>query len=89
VLDAIVPAIRAAVAQGGPLDADELAAFAARDIAVGRRCVEPVPGVVRGITPSGALQVEIALSGGNGSTLTEVRAGSLVLDAEDWGGSDR
>jgi hypothetical protein len=35
--------------------------------------------------------VEVALSGGNadGSTLTEVRSGSLVLDEGKGGGSDR
>jgi len=85
VLEEIVPRIRAAAARGGPLDRDELAAFAARDIAMGRRCVEPVLGIVRGISASGALQVEVALSSGNGTTLTEVRAGSLVLDDGESG----
>jgi BirA family biotin operon repressor/biotin-[acetyl-CoA-carboxylase] ligase len=91
VLERIVPAIRGAVAHGGPLDRNELSSFAERDIAAGRRCVEPVAGIVRGISPSGALVVEVALSGGNadGSTLTEVRSGSLVLDEGKGGGSDR
>ena len=89
VLEQIVPAIRGAAARRGPLDARELAAFAARDLAVGRRCVEPVAGVVRGISSSGALQVEVALSSGNGTTLTEIRAGSLVLDEGERGESDR
>jgi len=91
VLERIVPPIRAAVAHGGPLDRNELASFAGRDMAVGRRCVEPVAGIVRGISPSGALVVEVALSGGNAerSTLTEVRAGSLVLDEGKGGGGDR
>jgi BirA family biotin operon repressor/biotin-[acetyl-CoA-carboxylase] ligase len=87
VVEQIVPATRAAAMHGGPLDEQELAAFAARDLATGRRCTEPVAGIVRGISPSGALRVEVALSGGNGSKVTEVRAGSLVLD--EWGGSDR
>jgi len=86
VLERIVPAIRGAASRAGPLADDEIAAFAARDMAVGRRCREPVAGIVRGISPSGALRVEIALSGGNGPSLTEVRAGSLVLDE---GGKDR
>ena len=80
VLDEIVSAIRGAASRRGPLDAEELSAFAARDMAAGRRCVEPVEGIVRGVSPSGALRVEIALSGGKGSAVTEVRAGSLVLD---------
>ncbi len=87
VVDRIVPAIRAAVAQGGPLGKEEMAGFAARDMASGRRCAEPLLGIVRGISPSGALRVEVALSGGKGSRVTEVRAGSLVLD--EGGGSDR
>jgi BirA family biotin operon repressor/biotin-[acetyl-CoA-carboxylase] ligase len=89
VLERIVPAIRGAATHAGLLTEDELAAFAARDMAVGRRCKEPVAGIVRGISPSGALRVEIALSGGKGPKLTEVRAGSLVLDAEGGGGKDR
>ena len=88
VLEQIVPAIRVVSGYKGPLDRHELAAFTARDLAVGRRCVEPTPGIVRGITPSGALQVEIALSGGDSgeTTLTEIRAGSLVLDEGNGGG---
>jgi biotin-[acetyl-CoA-carboxylase] ligase BirA-like protein len=89
VLERIVPSIRDAVAHGGPLGRDELAAFASRDMAAGRRCIEPVTGIVRGITPSGALVVEVGLSDGNGSTMTEVRAGSLVLDEGTGGGTDR
>ena len=87
VLAQIVAPIRAAAAHRGLLDRDELAAFAARDMAAGRRCIEPVTGIVRGISPSGALRVEIALSGDDGPRLTEVRAGSLVLD--DGEGRDR
>jgi BirA family biotin operon repressor/biotin-[acetyl-CoA-carboxylase] ligase len=86
VLERIVPAIRGAASRAGLLADDEIAAFAARDMAAGRRCSEPVGGIIRGISPSGALRVEIALSGGNGPRLTEVRAGSLVLDE---GGKDR
>jgi len=89
VLDEIVPAIRAAAARSGPLDDKELADFASRDMAFGRRCLEPVAGIVRGISPSGALRVEVALSGGNRSMLTELRAGSLVLEPGAGGGSDR
>ena len=75
-LDAAVPAIRRAAAGRGPLSDAELAAFAARDFAVGRACVEPTAGRVRGIDAGGALLVEIA------SGVTAFRAGSLVLREE-------
>ena len=76
VLHAVVPAIRAAAARRGPLTDAEQAAFAARDRAAGRRCVEPLEGIVRGISPGGALLIEV------GSGVVEVRAGSLVLKEE-------
>jgi len=75
VLDASVPAIRAAAALEGPLGDSELAAFADRDLAKGKRCVEPVAGTVQGIDASGALLVRV------GSEITAVRGGSLVLQA--------
>jgi BirA family biotin operon repressor/biotin-[acetyl-CoA-carboxylase] ligase len=70
VLSRIVPAMRAAAAKTGPLDRAEL------DAAAGRRCREPVAGLVRGIDASGALVVEI------GSDVAIIRAGSLVLEEE-------
>jgi BirA family biotin operon repressor/biotin-[acetyl-CoA-carboxylase] ligase len=76
VLSRIVPAMRAAAAKTGPLDRAELDAFATRDAAAGRRCREPVAGLVRGIDASGALVVEI------GSDVAIIRAGSLVLEEE-------
>jgi len=76
VLRRVVPAIRAAAARSGPLDAAEVAAFAARDAVAGRRCTEPVRGLIRGIDPSGGLAVEI------GSQIAVIRAGSLVLENE-------
>jgi BirA family transcriptional regulator, biotin operon repressor / biotin---[acetyl-CoA-carboxylase] ligase len=76
VLDVSVPAIRAAAALEGQLDDSELRDFADRDLAKGRRCVEPVAGTVRGIDASGALLVGI------GSEVTAVRGGSLVLQEE-------
>jgi BirA family biotin operon repressor/biotin-[acetyl-CoA-carboxylase] ligase len=75
VLDASIPAIRAAAALEGPLSESELNAFAARDLARGRRCVEPAAGTVEGIDASGALLVRI------GSEVRAVRGGSLVLQA--------
>src|SRR5205814_5858161 len=41
ILAAVVPAIRRAAQKTGPLDETEVAAFAARDLARGRRCREP------------------------------------------------
>jgi BirA family biotin operon repressor/biotin-[acetyl-CoA-carboxylase] ligase len=78
VLVAMVPALRDAAAQQGPLTADELNAFAARDRAAGRSCAEPVVGTVRGIDASGALLVDPP----SGGAPIVVRAGSLVLTEE-------
>jgi hypothetical protein len=72
----MVPAMRAAAARTGALDRSELAAFASRDAVTGRRCREPVDGVIQGIDPSGALVVDV------GSQIAVVRAGSLVLEEE-------
>jgi BirA family transcriptional regulator, biotin operon repressor / biotin---[acetyl-CoA-carboxylase] ligase len=76
VLEAAVPAIRAAAALQGSLGGSELAAFAARDFAKGRRCVEPVAGMVEGIDASGELLVRV------GSEVRALRGGSLVLQEE-------
>ena len=75
VLDAMVPALRAAAARIGSLDAGELRAYADRDLAAGRRCVEPLAGTVRGVDHAGALLVEPE----SGGPLAAVRAGSLVF----------
>ena len=58
VLEELVPAVRSAAATRGALTASELAAFADRDVARGRACVEPVPGEVQGINELGELLVE-------------------------------
>ena len=76
VLEHVVPAIRAAAAMSGVLTSSEREAFAARDRAAGRHCVEPVAGVVCGIDASGGLVVDI------GSETVVRRAGSLVLQEE-------
>jgi BirA family biotin operon repressor/biotin-[acetyl-CoA-carboxylase] ligase len=76
VLSAIVPPLRTASAKPGILDREEIAQFAARDIAVGHRCVAPIDGVVAGVASDGALLVD----GKNGST--SVYAGSLILDSD-------
>ena len=73
VLDAIIPAIRRAATRVGPLTDDERNAFSARDLAAGRRCTDPLPGIVSGIDASGALLVRST------EGVVAVRAGSLVL----------
>ena len=74
VLGEIVPAIHAAAQATGPLDAAEMEEFDARDLARGRRCIEPAIGLVAGITPTGELLVALA------DSLTPFRSGSLVLE---------
>ena len=76
VLDAAVPAIRAAACTSGLLSDEELEVYADRDLAAGRVCVSPVAGRVAGIDSSGALRVEV------GSEVTAVRGGSLVFAEE-------
>ena len=73
VLQRLVPALRAAAAESGGLRAEELAAYAARDVARGRRCVEPARGTVTGIDASGAVVID------TGAGAHAARAGSLVL----------
>jgi BirA family biotin operon repressor/biotin-[acetyl-CoA-carboxylase] ligase len=60
VLGELVPAVRAAAQARGVLTQDELDDFARRDIAVGRSCIDPAPGQVRGISPAGELLVDTA-----------------------------
>ena len=76
VLSELVPVLRAATCARGTLSEHELARWASRDAAVGRRCRSPVPGVVRGLAPDGSLIVER-----DGETAL-ARAGSLVLEEE-------
>ncbi len=76
VLSRLVPALRDAVRRTGPLDGDELAEFARRDFARGRRCREPVAGTVAGLDASGALIVNTSA----GPHLA--RAGSLVFEED-------
>jgi hypothetical protein len=53
---------------------DELEEFNARDLARGRKCLEPARGRVAGITPSGELLVALA------DSVAPFRSGSLVLE---------
>jgi len=56
----VVPALRRAAAAHGPLGVEDCAAWAARDLAVGRRVTSPADGIVHGITPQGAVLIETA-----------------------------
>lgn len=74
VLESLLPPLRDAAAQKGPLDPRELTEFAERDFARGRRCVSPARGVVDGLSAAGELVVRTA------SGVAAYRAGSLVLE---------
>ena len=76
VLRNVVPRLRGAAGLRGHLTAAELAEFASRDLAVGRRCLEPVAGKVVGVDAGGELLID------TGSRTVGVRAGSLVLEEE-------
>jgi BirA family biotin operon repressor/biotin-[acetyl-CoA-carboxylase] ligase len=76
VLRAIVPALRSAVMARGPLTEEELVLWNERDLALGRRCLEPVAGRVSGIGADGAIHIETPA--GRSTAL----AGSLVLQEE-------
>jgi len=73
VLAHLVPELRAAAAETGPLRPDELADYARRDIARGRRCRQPMSGTVAGIDATGALLID------TDAGARQARAGSLVL----------
>jgi len=72
VLAELVPALRAAARARGPLSADELDEFAARDMAAGRTCVTPASGRVRGLSSAGELLVDtdVGLRAFRGGSLT-------------------
>ena len=74
VLTELVPGLRAAACETGPLNEGELEEFNARDLARGRACSEPARGQVAGINAEGELLVTIA------DSLASFRSGSLVLE---------
>jgi BirA family biotin operon repressor/biotin-[acetyl-CoA-carboxylase] ligase len=76
VLGALVPAVRAAAAARGALADPELHEFERRDWALGRRCVAPVAGIIRGIDARGGLLVRT--SAGD----VAARSGSLLLEED-------
>ena len=75
-LEALVPALRGAMGERGPLTRTELADFAVRDYARGRVCSLPARGVVLGISSDGALVIESERG------LAHHRGGSLELAGE-------
>lgn len=74
ILRALIAELRPSIAKIGMLEREEVEEFNARDLARGKRCVEPVLGTVRGISEQGELVVELA------DSVTRVRSGSLVLE---------
>ena len=76
VLDAIIPAMRRAAMQEGPLTHAESVAWHGRDQLVGRRVRSPVVGVARGILPTGEVQIETP------DGLTALRSGSITMEDE-------
>jgi BirA family biotin operon repressor/biotin-[acetyl-CoA-carboxylase] ligase len=76
VLTELIPSVRVAVSETGPLRKDEMEEFAARDLARGRKCVTPALGRVAGITPTGELLVTLA------DSVASFRSGSLELERE-------
>jgi len=78
VLHALIPRVRDAAQTSGDLADTELARWSAHDMAVGRRCSAPVPGVVAGVQADGALRVLLA----DGSEVTH-RSGSLIFVVEE------
>jgi biotin-(acetyl-CoA carboxylase) ligase len=74
VLGELVPALRSAASARGHLVATELDEFAARDIAVGKACRQPVEGTVAGIDGAGALLIDTARG------RRRVVEGSLLLE---------
>jgi BirA family transcriptional regulator, biotin operon repressor / biotin---[acetyl-CoA-carboxylase] ligase len=76
VLARLVPALREATRVHGALDDAELGEYAGRDMARGRRCLQPAEGWVAGLDASGAVLID------TGTTIVRARAGSLVLMEE-------
>ncbi len=84
VLAALVPRLRTAARVEGTLTAAEQAAWAARDLAAGRPCTQPEPGIVQGIDASGALLVAVPDDSVSGvRAIRAHRSGSLVFSEED------
>jgi BirA family biotin operon repressor/biotin-[acetyl-CoA-carboxylase] ligase len=77
VLRAVMPALQAAIDRAdATLDDAEIAEYDARDLARGANCVEPVSGIVRGITRAAELIIDTAAGE------VTIHSGSLVLAEE-------
>jgi len=74
VLAELIPALRRTAHASGPLGAEELEKFNARDLARGKKCTQPALGRVAGITATGELLVALA------DAVAPFRSGSLVLE---------
>src|SRR6266513_455491 len=74
VLGELIPGIRAAAQARGPLRREEIEEFNARDLARGRKCIQPALGRVAGISAAGELLVALA------DSITPFRSGALVLE---------
>lgn len=74
VLAAIIPAMRAAAANEGPLNETELSSWSDRDLLAGRAARAPVAGTIRGILPTGELVIDTR----NGPAA--LRSGSVTLE---------
>jgi BirA family biotin operon repressor/biotin-[acetyl-CoA-carboxylase] ligase len=74
VLTELVPGLRTAAFEIGPLNEGELEEFNARDLARGKACTEPALGWVAGINAEGELLVTMA------DSVASFRSGSLVLE---------
>jgi BirA family transcriptional regulator, biotin operon repressor / biotin---[acetyl-CoA-carboxylase] ligase len=74
VLTELIPALRSAAFETGPLNKGELEEFNGRDLARGKACTEPARGRVAGISSEGELLVTIA------DSVASFRSGSLVLE---------
>ncbi len=84
VIAELVPELAAAAAATGSLTDAELEEYRARDMALGKECVEPAIGRVRGINRRGELLVALA------DSVVAYRTGSLVLsDSPARGDADR
>jgi BirA family biotin operon repressor/biotin-[acetyl-CoA-carboxylase] ligase len=74
VLRELVPRVRGAAETTGDLTLREVAEFDSRDLALGRKCIEPARGTVSGVSASGELLVALA------DSIARFRSGSLVLE---------
>ncbi len=77
-LEALIPAVRAAAQCDGVLTPEERARWTAVDAVAGRRCTLPSVGVVAGVETDGALCVL-----GDDGAVARHRSGSLILTEEN------